>query len=1492
MKIAFFTHYTDLYGANRSLINLIDGLEKFGHQAIVFSPTQGILTELLRKKRIDNYIIPFPVSFTQNSFNEQLIFHRIANTAKAIPAVVKICNIEKIELIYTNSSIFDIGFLISKIIHKPHVWHFREFGDLDYRVSPDFGKEIFQRLVNNTNGLVFISNSLKNYYRDIKKNSAVIYNGVISNDELKQNYLIWSNKRLKPILNFIIIGLIIPSKGQDQAVYAFKTVLQKYPNAILEIIGGGQIEWIKKIVFDNNLEANVRILGEVSNSFQYLLKSDVTLMCSKNEAMGRVTLESMATGNPVIGYNSAATTELITNGYNGLLYNGSVEDLANKMIYLIENPIIARQMGLNGINDVKENYTIEKYASLINDYIKRIVTNFEKKGYCKNYIEISGLNEFEKGIADTYNKLLQLGEKTYHVEVKYSTVKVEEIDSQQAIRDYSTQTKVSAIVSTYNSEKFIRGCLDDLINQTLYTRNELEIVIIDSGSKQNEEGIIREYQSLHKNIKYLKTDRETIYSAWNRGVKQASGIYLTNANTDDRHSPFAFEKMADFLDKNQNKNINVVYADSYVTKFENENWGTKRVKGIFKWPEYNIRHLFDICYLGPQPMWRKSLHDKFGYFDAEYQSAGDYEFWLRLSTKGVNFAHLNEILGIYYENENSVSLSNIDLNWKESEKARNDNWPKDWGTRPKTNWKSYEVPIKDNCVEHQNRGKILLLCDYFWPSIGGVEVFIEELGIQLQKEGYLIEVACRHLDDRYDYKHSGMIIHEFNILESNLNTELKDEFKKCRELILNGSYKSVIALSQPDNWIGNVIIELPVNRPQIIMLPSISANNLIEWADNGFGEKINNILKSADRIVTVSESGYDKAFSNKVNIPNIFIPHSIEKDAAHIDFRNEYGLDRSIPLLVMVANFWPVKNHDFLLEVLSHNNGEWQIVLIGKKIDREKSYYDKVIKLVERDKRVRILGALERNIAAAAIRDADILLVPSKAESAGPLVILQAMSFGTPWIAAPSCNAVKDEAGGLIAPVEEFPKAIEFIINNKEIQNELAFLGKKHWEQSFRWNKSLPLFISLMEGQEPISNLNMSEDLRKQTRLIQEEYSNSINSINDKVEKIFSIIIPTYNRAAVLEKCLNALSNQNFAPDLFEVIVCDDGSSDNTCELIKKIKVPYQLIYLKQENKGPAAARNLGIRKSTGKYLLILNDDSILNFDAMKIHNDIQTKHTGEKISVLGAFKLLPEYTQSLLSYFVNTTDSLFNYPKMTSGLLYNYEHFYTCNISILKKAAVSAGLFNETFNGPAAEDIEFGYRLEQEGYRVLYEDSCIAWHDHQITLETFCKTHLVRGYGAATLSYIQPGAYPLEYLNRSSYSELLKTMEDAEPKIKKLYAGVQEIENKGDKVDLQKNAIDLLPGIKLLQNYYVKKGILSNPYLTKIISRNSNKNNFRKNPIVSVIIPCYNYEKFLAKAVESVINQTFKDFEIIIVNDGSKDNSKEVAEDLVIKYHNEIRIR
>jgi len=81
---------------------------------------------------------------------------------------------------------------------------------------------------------------------------------------------------------------------------------------------------------------------------------------------------------------------------------------------------------------------------------------------------------------------------------------------------------VTAIVSTYNSEKFIRGCLEDLENQTI--ADKLEIIVVNSGSKQNEEAIVKEFQQKYDNIKYIKTDkRETIYQAWNHGIKAASG---------------------------------------------------------------------------------------------------------------------------------------------------------------------------------------------------------------------------------------------------------------------------------------------------------------------------------------------------------------------------------------------------------------------------------------------------------------------------------------------------------------------------------------------------------------------------------------------------------------------------------------------------------------------------------------------------------------------------------------------------------------------------------------------------------------------------------------------------------------------------------------------------------------------------------------------------------------------------------------------------------
>ena len=215
---------------------------------------------------------------------------------------------------------------------------------------------------------------------------------------------------------------------------------------------------------------------------------------------------------------------------------------------------------------------------------------------------------------------------------------------------------VSAIVSTYNSEAFIRGCLQDLVEQTLCQKGLLEIVVVNSGSQQNEEAIIREYQLKYPHIQYIKTqERETVYAAWNRGIKAARGKYITNANTDDRHAPEMLEKLA--LTLEGHPDVGYVYAHFYMTEVANQSWRTKTPRCVSTWQQdYSRDTLLEGYYCGPQPMWRRSLHEEYGYFDERLKVCGDYEFALRISQTH-KLMRVPEPLGLYYRSPDSLERS-------------------------------------------------------------------------------------------------------------------------------------------------------------------------------------------------------------------------------------------------------------------------------------------------------------------------------------------------------------------------------------------------------------------------------------------------------------------------------------------------------------------------------------------------------------------------------------------------------------------------------------------------------------------------------------------------------------------------------------------------------------------------------------------------------------------------------------------------------------------
>lgn len=139
--------------------------------------------------------------------------------------------------------------------------------------------------------------------------------------------------------------------------------------------------------------------------------------------------------------------------------------------------------------------------------------------------------------------------------------------------------------------------------------------------------------------------RETIYAAWTRGCKVAQGRYLTNANADDRHRVDAYEIMARTLD--ETPEVVLVYANSLITATPAQPFGQAALIGRTDWPAFDRQALFIYNYIGPQPMWRASLHQRHGWFDRDFHVCGDYEFWLRIGRTD-DFSLIPEALGLYY----------------------------------------------------------------------------------------------------------------------------------------------------------------------------------------------------------------------------------------------------------------------------------------------------------------------------------------------------------------------------------------------------------------------------------------------------------------------------------------------------------------------------------------------------------------------------------------------------------------------------------------------------------------------------------------------------------------------------------------------------------------------------------------------------------------------------------------------------------------------------
>ncbi|MBI4995339.1 MAG: glycosyltransferase, partial [Rhodocyclales bacterium] len=214
-----------------------------------------------------------------------------------------------------------------------------------------------------------------------------------------------------------------------------------------------------------------------------------------------------------------------------------------------------------------------------------------------------------------------------------------------------TEFLVTAIVSTYRSDAFIGECLADLVGQTIADR--VEIIVVDAASPENEQAVVAEFQHHHPQIRYIRTpERIGVYAAWNLAARQARGRYLMSCSTNDRLVPHALAMLAQALD--EQPEVAVAYGSSLLTRQPHQTPERFDFSGAYLWPEFSFKQLLNQPGIGPHAMWRRKLHQEFGYFDEQFSAIADQDFWLRLA-RHRPFWNIHDFTGLYWTTDDSLS---------------------------------------------------------------------------------------------------------------------------------------------------------------------------------------------------------------------------------------------------------------------------------------------------------------------------------------------------------------------------------------------------------------------------------------------------------------------------------------------------------------------------------------------------------------------------------------------------------------------------------------------------------------------------------------------------------------------------------------------------------------------------------------------------------------------------------------------------------------------
>ncbi|HMQ76272.1 MAG TPA: glycosyltransferase [Flavobacteriales bacterium] len=393
VPVAYITHYPELYGANRSLLDLMLELRDRGAvRPHVLLPREGDLVAALQREGIAHAVVPFRAWMSERHYSGRL-HHRIrqywqqerqareraaANRA-ILPALIERVHRWQVRLLHANSAVVGVAPALKAATGLPLVWHIRELPERQYLLHLDAGTRAYGRALRRADRIIAISQAVREdilRYTGPGARITVVYNGVLRAARYAElaagNEARWSTT---PPFTFLLVGLIHPSKGQVEAVEALALLKRQGHPVRLVIAGDGRESALRQRIAELGVDDVVELKGFVKDPFPLFRGAHALLMCSRNEAMGRVTVEGMACGLPVVGHASGGTLELVNDGVNGLLYPGGAEALAERMARLATDAGLARRLGAEAARTAAGRFSVERYAGEVNEVYRAVLSD-------------------------------------------------------------------------------------------------------------------------------------------------------------------------------------------------------------------------------------------------------------------------------------------------------------------------------------------------------------------------------------------------------------------------------------------------------------------------------------------------------------------------------------------------------------------------------------------------------------------------------------------------------------------------------------------------------------------------------------------------------------------------------------------------------------------------------------------------------------------------------------------------------------------------------------------------------------------------------------------------------------------------------------------------------------------------------------------------------------------------------------------------------------